>query len=244
MVDMSDATDVPVFPFHVRRVSSWIQRATISFSEGVCGFPRHSAPFSSSHSSHYSHASHQHRRSVPSPLLQAGSGLADSHFSSQPPPLPSSPQARPTFYPPLGHTSEVKVPVSDRTSYARLTFFPTFTSHEDTCGTWELWTDIPCVNSGGEISGLEGTWRAVSFRSLPTGAPAAEGIKTKDEGNPIHIHMPATQDLSSDLRSTTCTPRLRFLPIQTRPTPIPSVMSSPLAIYDSSVPVGLMASSQ
>lgn len=67
----------------------------------------------------------------------------------------------PTFQPPLTHVSAVPIPQSTGNSvrYLHLTFALTFEEHEDRSGSWEIWSNIP------ELQSTPGEWRALTFES-------------------------------------------------------------------------------
>lgn len=69
----------------------------------------------------------------------------------------------PTFNPPLARETSIPIASFDADRFVHLHFSLTFEPTEDASGTWELWTDIPDVNSDGQVVTQSGEWRSVSF---------------------------------------------------------------------------------
>lgn len=69
----------------------------------------------------------------------------------------------PAFHPPLSTTTVVHRGANGD-EYAHLNFHLTFEDPEDTTGTWEIWTDVPSLNTTtGELAQGPGAWHAITF---------------------------------------------------------------------------------
>jgi hypothetical protein len=93
--------------------------------------------------------------------------LRDSLESPQAPVCPYNPPvavpvAMPSFRPGLGTTTDVSVPPLSESQYAQLTFRADFSQGEDSSGLWEIWTDLPALDSNSQPLS-SGEWHAIAF---------------------------------------------------------------------------------
>ncbi|OXB36446.1 hypothetical protein J007_03817 [Cryptococcus neoformans] len=110
----------------------------------------------------------------------------------------------PTFHPSINHIKSVHVSPLARDGYVHLNFFATFNNHDLSSdltpehGHWEIWTDIPFLDSQGNPPAYPGEWRSQQFKPFKTFSdePNGHAASSTDRGSglmlkPVSLPEPA-----------------------------------------------------
>ena len=107
----------------------------------------------------------------------------------------------PSFFPNLGSQQEIDVPTtSEKDSYVHLCFHVTFQQDEDRSGLWEVWTNLPALDSAGNRLHEDGQWHTLPFKEpiYPTFSADPNAVESlADLGGPDSIIVRAETRPSS-----------------------------------------------
>lgn len=111
--------------------------------------------------------------------------------------------AMPTFHPSIDHIKSVYLSPRAKDGYVHLNFFATFNGQDLSSdltseqGHWEIWTDIPFLDSQGNSPAHSGEWRSQQFKPFKPFTDEANGHATSTDRSsgltlkPITLPEPA-----------------------------------------------------